>query len=153
MRERLESHAGVQRMLVGLAENTIGSRVSSTCSEGCHRLTGWRGSLCVVRFAPLWSLVTGNRRFRRLSAEIDELEKLCVVEDIGCILAVLLPFKHSVDVQFEFEYRDDEGSRGFVLRCLEGSEVLLHSVMQMAQFLATAILQSRSFEDRANVRL
>ena len=85
--------------------------------------------------------------------ERDELEKLCVVGDIGHILAVLLPFKHSVDVQFEFEYRGDEDSRGFIVHYLESSEVLLHSVMQVAQFLATAILKHGSFEDRANVHL
>ena len=85
--------------------------------------------------------------------ERDELEKLCVVGDIGHILAVLLPFKHSVDVQFELEYRGDEDSGGFVFHYLKGSEVLLHSIMQVAQFLATAILKHGSFKNRANVRL
>ena len=69
---------------------------------------------------------------------------------IGCILAVLLPFKHGVDVQFELEYRCDDGSRVFILHC-QSSEVVLHKVMQTTQFLTTGIFQCGRFKDHANM--
>ena len=60
MWERLELRADIQRMVVSLAENAIGSRVSSTCGEGHYKLSGRRIPLHIMRFTPLGSLVTGN---------------------------------------------------------------------------------------------
>ena len=122
-------------MLVSLTDNAIGSKIGSTCGEGHYRLAGWRTNLCVV---------TGNLHLRCLSVEIDELEELLVVGYIGRILAVLLSFKHGVDVQFELEYRCDRGSRGFILHHLQSSDVLLHKVVQAMQFLATAIFSAEA---------
>ena len=67
---------------------------------------------------------------------------------------MLLPLEHGVDVQLELEYRcSNEGPRGFIVHHLESSEMLLHGVIQMPQFLAITILECRGFEDHANMSL
>ena len=75
------------------------------------------------------------------------------MRNIGLFLALSLPFKHCVCVEFQLQYRCDKWSRRFIVHCLEGSQVLLDSVVQTTQFLSCTIFQRWGFYDHTYVRL
>jgi hypothetical protein len=66
-----------------------------------------------------------------LSSEVNELQDILVVRHIiHLVLTVLLPFEHGIRIELQFYHRCDKGAVGLALHRLEGTKVLLKSVMK-----------------------